>query len=161
MARVEIDRELVPSVLDRLIDNDPDISIDTATHRGMRLSELKEAVKKDLEWLLNSRQSPLELSGASARLRESLLTFGLPDFTHASLHRPQDQLELKSAIEQAIRHFEPRLRDVVIKLVRPGEFDRGLRFRIDANLIVEPKPEPIVFDSELELSTKSFIVRAD
>ncbi len=34
--------------------------------------------------------------------------------------------------------------------------DRHLRFRIEANLDIEPTPEPIVFDTMLELGSGEF-----
>ena len=37
--------------------------------------------------------------------------------------------------------------------------DRTFRFKIDAMLIAEPAPEPIVFDSELRPGTGDFEVK--
>jgi type VI secretion system protein ImpF len=61
----------------------------------------------------------------------------------------------------AIQRFEPRLADVAVTLVEGREFDRTLRFRIDALLKVDPAPEPVTFDSLLQLHTKAFVVKAD
>ncbi len=161
MAQPESDLELRPSVLDRLIDDEPQVGTEGQSSRGGRLSDLKKAVKRDLEWILNSRQILVDVPPGLSHVEESLVTFGLPDFTHASLSTADDQDRLRRTIERAIARFEPRLSDVNVALIELREFDRSLRFRIDATLKVEPKPEPITFDSLLQLPTKAFVVQGD
>jgi type VI secretion system protein ImpF len=155
---VKADQDLVPSVLDRLTDAEPDVSSEAPVHRSTRLAQLKESVKRDLEWLLNTKQPVVTIPEPLRHLRESLLTFGLPDFTHSSLKRAEDQRGLQLAIEAVIRRFEPRLKGVAVTLVEGHPYDRGLRFRIDASLDIEPTPEAVSFDSVLELSNKAFKV---
>src|SRR4051812_27907091 len=160
MPRPDADQLLVASVLDRLIDHEPRISTEPPVGRSRVLAQFKDAVKRDLEWLLNSKQSP----GPPPRLphlEASLLTFGLPDFTARGLASPRDQERLRTAIEDAIRRFEPRLTAVVVTTVGGRELDRTIRFRIDAMLRVEPDPEPVTFDSVLELGSQAFTVQGD
>ena len=114
MERVRADLDLVPSVFDRLIDADPGVSTEPQVHRSVRLAQLKESVKRDLEWLLNTKRTVMEIPAGLRHLHASLLTFGLPDFTHASLNRADDKRALQLAVEAAIRRFEPRLKDVVV-----------------------------------------------
>jgi len=161
MARLQADRALVPSLLDRLIDTKPAASTDLQAHRFQRLSQLIASVKQDLEWLLNTRQSLVDIPDDLHHLRDSLLSFGLPDFTHFSLDEADDRYVLQRTVEAAIRRFEPRLDEVVVTLVEIRESDRNLRFRIDARLLVEPAPEAVTFDSVLDLSTKAFVIKAD
>jgi type VI secretion system protein ImpF len=108
MPRIDADQPLLPSVLDRLIDREPKVSAEPQEARSRLLAQIKDAVKRDLEWLLNTKQTA-ELPAGLARLRASLLAFGLPDFTHSSLSSNQDQAKLRRAIELAIQQFEPRL----------------------------------------------------
>ena len=160
MPRVDADQPLLPSVLDRLIDLEPKVSTEPQAVRSQMLAQIKAAVKRDLEWLLNTKLA-LEIPAKLPGLQDSLLAFGLPDFTHSSLSSGQDQAKLRRAIEVAIQRFEPRLMDVAVTLVEGREFDRTLRFRIDALLKVDPAPEPVTFDSLLQLHTKAFVVKAD
>jgi type VI secretion system protein ImpF len=160
MPRPDAEQPLVPSVLDRLIDFEPRVSTEAPASRSKQLSRIKEAVKRDLEWLLNTKQPP----GPPPKLphlEASLLTLGLPDFTSGSLAGVPEQERLRKAIEAAIRKFEPRLMGVVVTLVEGRELDRTLRFRIDAMLRVEPEPEPVTFDSVLELGSQAFVVRGE
>src|SRR6266487_548663 len=102
------------SVLDRLIDYDPDTSREGLLSRPKSLRQLKEAVRRDLEWLLNTRQvaglSELDLR----EVKESVAAFGLPEFTNLSANKPDDQKQMRRDIEEAIRFFEPRLDSVVV-----------------------------------------------
>jgi len=55
MAKIKAEQPLVPSVLDRLLDDDPGVSREPARNRHQVLRELKQAVRRDLENLLNTR----------------------------------------------------------------------------------------------------------
>ena len=158
MARPDADQKLVPSVLDRLIDGRPRESREGLDALPRALSQVKDSVKRDLEWLLNSRQVVADLPDDLRQIERSLLTYGLPDFTAAGLSSIGEQDRLRRAVEEAIRRFEPRLGHVSVAVETTREADRAIRFRIDAMLNVEPAPEPITFDSVLQLTTKTFVV---
>jgi type VI secretion system protein ImpF len=160
MPRPASDQKLSPSVLDRLMDEAPRVSRE-ADGPAWSLDRAKAAVKRDLEWLLNSRQILASLPDEPGHLGRSVLTYGLPDLASTSLSNPADQARLCRAIVEAIARFEPRLAHVEVILEPAREFERSVRFRIDAMLEVEPEPEPVSFDSVLRLDTKSFIVRDD
>jgi type VI secretion system protein ImpF len=81
----------------------------------------------------------------------SLAAYGLPDFTTASADNPEDRNKMRRQIEQTISIFEPRLRDVVVTVEPISNKERTLHFRIDANLVVDPAPEPVTFDTALHL----------
>jgi len=159
LPRVDPDLGLVPSVLDRLIVLRPKVSTEPQETRSHRLAQMKVAVKRDLEWLLNTKRPALDLPEAFRQLDWTALTFGLPDLTTSSLKSPDDQHRLRRVVLEAIRRYEPRLTQVTVTLEKSREFERALRFRIDALLLVEPTPEPVTFDSMLQLQTKSFVVQ--
>lgn len=151
---------LLPSVLDRLLDDQPQISREPATDRLQDLRALERAVGRDLEALLNSRQETLvELPSEFVELNESLLVYGLPDLTSLSLLSQDDRNRIRRAVEQAIAVFEPRLERVRVAIESPREHDRGLRFRIDALLRVDPAPEPVSFDAILHLNTQQYEIQ--
>jgi type VI secretion system protein ImpF len=161
VAKPDAEQPLVPSVLDRLVDLEPRISTEPPTSRPRSLAQLKESVKRDLEWLLNSKRTPEPVPPGLPHLEQSLLTFGMPDLSALSLSSVHDQDSLRRAIETVIRRFEPRLIGVSVSQVDVVGRDRSIRFRIDAMLKVDPAPEPVTFDSELQLSSKAFLVRGD
>jgi len=161
MARPAAQQKLVVSILDRLIDQGPAGLPSSQVEPSRELALIKASVKRDLEWLLNSRQPLFDPPADLRHIRQSLLTFGLPDFTVASLNSTKDQDVLRRAIEETVRRFEPRLADVTVRLEAGHEFDRSLRFRIDGMLQVDPEPEPVTFDSVLQLNTRDFVVQGE
>lgn len=161
MARVDSDQELRPSILDRLIDREPRVSSEAPAQQSQHLARIKDGVKRDLEWLLNSRQPPVEWPDDMRQLAQSVLTYGLPDFTTSTLASPKDQDQLRRIVEETIARFEPRLSAVQVTIVEGREFDRTLRFRIDAMLRVEPSPLPVSFDSVFQLNSRAFVVQGE
>ena len=160
MPRVDNTTGLLPSILDRLLDDEPDAQHEPLAHRFQNVRDLKAAVIRDLEALLNTRQETLhELSAEFAEVRRSLLTYGLPDFTTCTLLSQTDRNRMRRALEQVIATFEPRLERVRVILESPRPHEQVLRFRIEALLRVEPAPEPITFDVKLQLSTQEYEVQ--
>ena len=54
MAKIEADQLLTPSVLDRLIDEEPTSTRELPKSRGQVLRDLKQHIRRDLENLLNT-----------------------------------------------------------------------------------------------------------
>src|SRR5690349_4403102 len=98
MPRPDPDQGLLPSILDRLIDREPKVSTEPPAGRSQLLEQLKASVKRDLEWLLNTKQSIVKLPVGSGHLARSLLTYGVPDFTTASLTLSSDQDQVRRSI---------------------------------------------------------------
>jgi type VI secretion system protein ImpF len=143
------------SVLDRLLDDDPGATyaeVPAPPHQVLR--DLKQAVRRDLEDLLNTRLLPRSLPPHLQEVGRSLVTYGLPDFTGVPLGSARDREEFCSRIRGVLLQFEPRLKNVQVTPVSTSEpLDRTFRFRIEALLKVEPAPEPVAFDSRIEPST--------
>jgi type VI secretion system protein ImpF len=159
MARIDHEIRITPSVLDRLIDEEPNISSEPPKSRSRSLVELKQSVRRDLEWLLNTRQYIGELDKNLEQVPKSVAMFGLPDFTGASAKSPSEQKRLIKQIETAVKFFEPRFLDVKITYEPLKGVERVLKFKIEARLDIEPAPEPIVFDTVLQLGSGNFEVK--
>jgi type VI secretion system protein ImpF len=158
LARTDNEVRVVVSVLDRLLDYEPEISREPIASRSKSLRQLKQAVRRDLEWLLNTRQVP---DGIPPELKETLnsvASYGLPDFTHLSMESGDDQKFVKREIEELVRRFEQRLEGVIVSVEPVRSSERLLRFRIDARLKVDPAPEPITFDTVLQLGSGQYTV---
>ncbi len=159
MSRIRTDQPLVPSVLDRLLDDDPGVSTEPPKSRTQVLRELKQSVRRDLENLLNTRWRCVAWPPKLEQLERSLINYGIPDFSAANLSSSEDRELFRQALAASIEAFEPRFKRVEVKLLDAEEsIDRTLRFRIDALLYAEPAPEPVVFDSALEPTTGTFEV---
>ncbi len=146
--RDDNDVRVTPSLLDRLLGEEP-----------QRVREEKGAVKRDLENLLNSRNSFPDLPAAFVEAGRSVLTHGLPDFSGLNPSHPNDQNRLSQLIESVIRAFEPRLSGVSVTLIPDAGTERSLRLRIDARLLIDPAPEPVSFDVVMPVQTMACEVR--
>ena len=174
MPRVDNTTKFLPSVLDRLLDDrdaeelatnhddKPDTQGKPEKKRAVLsdLNRMIEAVTRDLEALLNTRQELLqEPLPEFVEVRRSLLLYGLPDFTTLSILNRRDHVRIQRAVTQAIATFEPRLDRVRVTLEPPRQHEQTLRFRIEALLQVEPAPEHVIFDAMLQLSTQVYRVQ--
>ncbi len=149
--RVGKKQELRPSILDRLMDDEPHIQIEQDKNRTQYLRELRNSVKRDLENLLNTRyrmQSPPE---DLQELEFSILNYGLPDLATVNIADIEKKRAFTKNLEKTLRAFEPRFKSVkVVHIDNKDSTDRTLRFRIDATLHADPAPEVIIFDSVLD-----------
>ncbi len=159
MARIDKEIRITPSVFDRLLDFEPRVSTEAPKSKTASLQELKQAVKRDLEWLLNTRKTVIDVPETLEEVNNSLAVFGLRDLTGISIKNPKIQKQLIDDVERTIKTFEPRFLDVKISLEPFENVDKQLRFKIEAKLDVEPLPEPIVFDTVLELGSGDFEIK--
>ncbi|EKE75628.1 type VI secretion system baseplate subunit TssE [Gallaecimonas xiamenensis] len=131
------------SILDRLLDD--------GEPQRFSVSQLRQSVRRDLEWLMNARRSWLPWDEHHPELDTSVLGFGLPDFTVMELSTEESRLWLCEEVKKTINRFEPRLTQVEVSLRdKDTPEDRVLRLRIDAVLLADPVPLPVAFDSEME-----------
>ncbi|HTK25398.1 MAG TPA: type VI secretion system baseplate subunit TssE [Pyrinomonadaceae bacterium] len=160
MPRSDHEARITPSVLDRLLDFDPRSSSEGQKSRSQTLHELKASVGRDLEWLLNTRRLAFELTEDLYETNRSVVAYGIPDLTTLSPDSHLDQKALVKQIENAITIFEPRFLSAKVTLEAMGGTERSLRFRIDAQLDIDPAPEPVSFDTSLQSGSGYFEVTA-
>ena len=148
MARIDLDQPLLPSILDRLLDSDPGARRDAPKSRGQHLAEMRRAVRRDLEALLNTRQRCISSPSDLKELDSSLVSYGITDFASLGLATDGERVAFCRDLEDVIRRSEPRFVSVSVTLLRnQDEVDRTMRFRIEALMYADPAPEAIVFDS--------------
>jgi type VI secretion system protein ImpF len=159
MPRTDNEVRVTLSVLDRLIDYEPEKSRESLMSRSKSLRHLKQCVRRDVEWLLNTRQANIYLPADLKEVNNSIAGYGLPDFSSSTIKNPADLNRLRRAIETALSVFEPRLEGVRLTISPVQQGERILHFRIDARLIVEPAPEPVSFDSVMRLGSGECVVK--
>jgi type VI secretion system protein ImpF len=99
MSRIDNEIRVTQSVLDRLIDYEPNISQESPKSRSTSLSELKQSVRRDLEWLLNTRCFAEDVDGGLEESLRSVAFFGLPDFTSVSAKSHIEMTRMTKALE--------------------------------------------------------------
>jgi type VI secretion system protein ImpF len=156
-------RDLEPtvrqSVLDRLIDTEPLIAGDRPVSWSESVRQLRAAVMRDLDWLLNTRRIAQPAPAEFPEVQASVYHFGLPDISSLSRDAPESRELLLRRIEECLRIFEPRLMNVQVTSPDPGGASHHrIRFSIEALLRMEPNPERIAFDTVLEVTSGEFSV---
>jgi type VI secretion system protein ImpF len=153
-------KTLQPSVLDRLIDMEPNNRNEATSSRAQSFKEMKDSVRRDLEWLLNTTRSIVEPPSAARELWKSVYCYGLPDITGVGLKSQDERRRLARVVEVAIADFEPRLMNVVVSIPQ-ATASRIVHFQIEALLRMEPAPERVFFDTTLELISGQYEVKGD
>src|SRR6185436_4774296 len=124
MARTDNEVRSTLSVLDRLIDQDPRTTNEASLSRSASLRDLKQAVRRDLEWLLNTRCHLTAEEGELPEARRSVAFYGVPDFTGLGASSSVEQRRLTGLLAEAIRIFEPRFMNVKVSMKSPDVLDR-------------------------------------
>jgi type VI secretion system protein ImpF len=156
MPPLEVELGLQPSILDRLIDPE---SAGTAILIGYDERKMLHAVRRDLEDLLNTRQTHTGMPEGYEQLHRSIVAYGLPDLISLEAITSKQRETIAETIQRIIETFEPRLKDIKVAYV-PGEnaSERSVKFKIDARLAVDPSPD-VAFDTVLELSSGQYAVK--
>ena len=146
-------------LLDRLIDAEPSEPSDRPISAAAAMDALRASICSDLEELLNTRRRWRSWDPHLAELERSLVGFGLPDFASGAFNDPRRREELRLLIEACIGRFEPRIVSLKVTLIEATDKVSGtLRLRVDALLRADPAPEPIAFDTVVDLVTKNVTI---
>jgi type VI secretion system protein ImpF len=157
-----LERSARPSLLDRLIDQQPRNSTEVPPTWTESVRDLKIAVRRDLEWLLNTRRIAEPAPESYEELNRSLYHYGLPDVTSLSRDAKDTRVRLLRYIEESLAVHEPRLAGVRVTLAETdADSRRQLHFLIEGLLRMEPNPEQVVFDTVLEISSGEYHVKGD
>jgi len=146
------------SILDRLLDYDPKVAAEPVRDR-LSVRQIKEAVVRDLENLLNTRRQILVPSPEYHEVHSSLYMYGLQDFTMKNPGSPMVKQKLRQVIERTISRFEPRLKNINVQIEASGQNARDLRFRITAMLVMDPIAEPVIFDTFFDVSRGEYKIQ--
>jgi len=147
----------LPSLLDRLLDDKPSASFDAAPP-SFGTAAPKAELARDLEALLNTRIADFAGIDAFPLAAQSILTFGIPDFTGLSLLSADDCETLRERVRRTIGAHEPRLTQIRVTLDALPRAERKLRFRVDA-VLRKPYDAPVRFDAVLDLASSAYRVQ--
>jgi type VI secretion system protein ImpF len=160
----EIDRSIRPSLLDRLIDLNPSLSADPPGSWGQSVRQLKAGLCRDLEWLLNSRRSLIDIPDDCENVKTSVLNYGIIDVSSLNRDSQEHRTMLVREVAHAIQCYEPRLANVKVTLAMGDSSDaakREIHFVVEGLLRTDPQPEHVVFDTVLDANSGDYTVRVD
>jgi type VI secretion system protein ImpF len=135
-------------LFERLADPGAGAQSNTTAPSVLDRAALRDQVRDDLSRLLNTRSglrsSHRELAG------NTVLTYGLPDFSFLSAAKEEDRNWLAETVAQLIRIHEPRLAGVrVVLRTVPGN-PAAVAGLIIAVLRTGPVPEPVSFQLSID-----------
>ena len=151
MARTKSEVLVTQSLIDRLTDYE-----DWPTTRIASLRMYRDGIKRDMEWLLNSRKPYVEALEKFELACRSVFNFGLPDFSQLPSHDPD---AVRQAILKTIRAHESRIIDPVVHVVRSDTLSRSIRFHVDGRLAFEDGEEEISFDTLLNITSGTYEIK--
>ncbi len=155
MAELTQKERLQPSLLDRLTDEEPDARQESRDKRVLSPARLRECVRRDLTWLLNTTNlASLQNLGDYPEVAQSVINFGMPDLaghTAASI----DLRALERLLSKVIWDFEPRLLKNSVKITLLNDEQKmnhnAMCFDIEAELWAQPLPLRLFLRTEIDL----------
>jgi type VI secretion system protein ImpF len=154
LARTKSEILVTQSLIDRLVDVEQ-----WPETRASSITMYRESLKRDLEWLLNTRKPVIPELEPFPLTAASVLNFGLPDIHSFDGSAGKEHNALTAALEKSIRTYEPRINQPRVFLSRTDKLSRSLRFHIEGQISYENMDEEIKFDTVLELISGEYEVK--
>ena len=156
MAELTAAERLQPSLLDRLIDDEPGKRAEPREARMLTKQALRAAVLRDLAWLFNTTNLADQIDPARyPEVRRSVLNYGLSQLA-GGYASSVDATVLEGMIRQVILTFEPRI--IPASLQIETVFDRSiLDMHNQIGLVIrgllwaQPVPLEIVLRTQIDL----------
>lgn len=164
MATLTTQEKLQPALLDRLVDDAADKSVEARETRLITGKRLRTAVLRDLAWLFNaSRPSdaidPVKLPHAY----RSVINYGLPALSGTTVSSISAG-DLEARIRDAILVFEPRIIPdtlQVMAVLSESVLDHHNQIQVEirGKLWAQPVPLEILLRTAVDLETNETIVQ--
>ncbi len=156
MADKTITERLQPSLLDRLTDLAPDEQTESRDSRVINISRLRDIIRRDLAWLLNSNNQDTQIDSSQyPNAAESVLNYGVREVS-GDFSTEIRAAEIRKSIHRAISLFEPRIKDGTLEVIlrKDEKLSRTIiEFDIHADMWAQPLPMELYLRSQVDLTT--------
>ena len=165
MAETAPMERLQPCLLDRLTDDEPEVTKESRDQRLVSVRKYKSAVLRDIEMLFNSRTHPSDDNICEfAEAATSVLNYGIPDLFGTTISGIS-KVELEARVKRALQYFEPRISDrsVYVRMVSPPDpvNIRTISFEIEGELWAQPLPDRLFVKTEVDLETGHYKLKGE
>ena len=155
MATHDARDRLQPVLLDRLTDLAPTSRLEADDTRVMNKAQIREAVLRDLAWLLNAVKPMGDLGEAYPQVADSVLNFGLPPMSGQLASRIDLNL-LERTLRNAIVQFEPRVMadSLEVKALEASSMldtHNVIEFEIRGLMWAQPVPLELLLRTQVDL----------
>ena len=148
MPELTAQERLQPSLLDRLVDWQPQQKVEPLEARVLTKQTLRAAVLRDLQWLFNCEAHGAEFdSGRYPHTADSVLNFGLPTLSGQFASSVQSSV-IEAGIKRALLRFEPRIlpKTLEVELVaEQSSLDTHNRVSLLLRGMLWAQPVPVEF----------------
>jgi len=150
----------LPCLWDKLEDDEPLKKEEATLQRSVTPRRYREAVARDLAWLLNT-PAPYQKEDLAEldEVATSIINYGIPSFAGKRTSE-LTRVEIENHIRQSLNHFEPRLIPGTLTIestnVRRGNRINQLAFIISGQIWAMPFPEELYLYTELDLENGEF-----
>ncbi|KIN70274.1 Type VI secretion system lysozyme-related protein [Sulfitobacter noctilucae] len=156
MADNLLSERLQPSLLDRLTDDAPNEKAESRTHRAIDISRLREIIKRDLSWLLNTNNLGKTLdANRYPHAARSVLNYGVTEV--AGEYSTSQRAEMiRKSILNAIAIHEPRIIRGSAAVELRTEQSKGetqIAFDIHADMWAQPMPLELYLRSKVDMAS--------
>lgn len=163
MASHDARDRLQPVLLDRLTDLAPTSRLEADDTRVMNKAQIREAVLRDLGWLLNAVKPMAAELEAFPQAVGSVLNYGLPPMSGQMASRIDTSL-LERTIRDAIIQFEPRVMkdSLEVKALDASSMldtHNVIEFEIRGFMWAQPVPLELLLRTEVDLEAGQVQVR--
>lgn len=166
MAELNSRDRLQPSLLDRLLDHEPQQDREALDARVLTRQQLRAAVLRDLGWLFNAtrhepephstRKDEIALWNNAEHARRSVLNYGMPAFAGTTL-ASLDTRHIEREVAASIKAFEPRIDpdslEVEIKIDESGNHHNTMQLIIRGQMWSQPVPLELLLSADVDVET--------
>lgn len=162
MSELGIKDRILPSLLDRLADDEPGNLKESRDQRIFSVARMRQCVLRDLAWLFNTGalESGVDLD-KFPQVRRSVINFGLRDLEGVVLSG-LDTPAIEWKVRQVITDFEPRINPDTLRVSArsaTGQMNQNaLSFIIEGDLWAHPAPLHLYIRSDFDLETGQVFV---
>ncbi len=162
--RVTAKDRMLPSLFDRLIDNEPDKKQEAVNNYMLSHSVLRQSVLRDLQWLFNNINSEFEHDLTPfPEIRQSVYNFGLPPLSGKCISEIEWG-DIQHRIISAIHIFEPRIIPDELEVHCVSDTHsltlyNMLSVEIKGFLWCVPRPLEFLFRSDIDLENGYFTIK--
>ena len=163
MANHDARDRLQPVLLDRLTDLAPASNVEADDTRVMNKAQIRDAVLRDLAWLLNAVQPMPGVAETFPNAAGSVLNYGLPPMSGQMASRIDINL-LERTIKQAIVQFEPRVMEASLEVKALDassmlDTHNVIEFEITGFMWAQPVPLELLLRTQVDLEAGQVQVR--
>lgn len=155
-------QRLQPALLDRLTDNAPDSATEPTEERVLSKNQLRQAVLRDLSWLMNATQPGGIDPGVHREAARSCVNYGLPALSGTQVSMLHVGA-LETAIRDAILRFEPRMlaKSLTVRALEAAtvlDTHNMIQIEIRGQLWAQPVPLEMLIRTQLDLESGQVVV---